>query len=341
MKPWFHTGYEFYIDPSRRRSLGLAVTCEEQNVRAIDFLKHFGDEQFFLFVHYWDPHTPYLPPDKFRKMFYDGDTKSATDPSNRSLEGLWKHPLGKAWRDTWFKALGGNITDSDYVDGLYDASIRYNDDGIAALLQALDDTGQADDTLVVFMGDHGECLAGEHGIWYDHHGLYEENTHVPFILRYPNRLPANVRVADTVRSIDIAPTILDLAEVAVPDTMDGQPLTPLIDKTTDEKGYTPTTRVITSECTWQAKWSLRTPTHKFIRARSIDFYDSPERELYDRRADPNELSNIAESNADTAAELEAELEGWIASEVSRLGRTGDPVTEQGREKFAERWGKTS
>jgi arylsulfatase A-like enzyme len=334
-RAWFHRGFEFYIDPSRRRSLGLIVSCEEQNARAIAFLQDHRDERFFLLVHYWDPHTPYLPPERYRQMFYEGDIGRATDPRNRSLDPLWRHPLGKVWKDTWFKALGGDITDADYVRALYDGSIRYADDGIAALLSALDDIGHADDTLVVLMGDHGECL-GEHAVWYDHHGLYEENIHVPFILRLPGRLPAGRRIATTVQTTDIAPTLLALAGVPSPDNMDGRSLTPLCDGS-NAGGAAGRDRVVTSECTWQAKWSLRTPDYKFILARSVDFYGSPPMELYDRRADPGETRNLAEEKPEIALALAEELEGWIAGEVTRLGHTDDPVAEQGREKFARKW----
>ncbi|MBT3268279.1 sulfatase [Candidatus Poribacteria bacterium] len=334
-RPWFQRGYEFYIDPSRKRSLGLMVTAEQQNARAVEFLRHQGQEQFFLFVHYWDPHTPYLPPVSHRELFYDGDAKRASDPADRSLDELWQHPLGKAWRDTWFRSLGGRITDADYVRALYDASVRYADDGIARLLDELASLGLDERTLVVLMGDHGECL-GEHGVWYDHHGLYEENIHVPFIMRAPGVLPAGERVERTVRTMDIAPTVLELAGLEAPDEMDGSSMVPLVDPTADTE-YGGSDTVITAECTWQAKWSIRTPGHKFIRARSIDFYGSPELELYDRRADPAETTDIATTAPDVAEDLEAELEDWIAREVSRLGRTGDPVTEQGREKFGDRW----
>ena len=333
-RPWFQRGYEFYIDPSRRRSLGLMVTCEQQNARALEFLRHHGEEQFFLFVHYWDPHTPYLPPASHRHMFYDGDAKRASDPTDRSLDELWAHPLGKAWRDTWFKSLGG-VSDADYVRALYDASIRYADDGIGAMLQELETLDLSDRTLVVVMGDHGECL-GEHGVWYDHHGLYEENIHVPFVMRGPGRLPSGTRVPQTVRTMDIAPTLLALAGIGAPDAMDGSSMLPLVDGSVDGE-YGGGDAVITAECTWQAKWSLRTPEHKFIKSRSVDFYGSPERELYDRRADARETTDIAAAAPGIADELEGQLEDWIAAEVARLGRTGDPVTEQGREKFAARW----
>ncbi len=336
-KPWFHKGYEFYIDPSLRRPLRLSVTCEQQNRRAVEFLNQCGSERFFLFVHYWDPHTPYFPPKRYRTMFYEGDEATATDPQNEALEPLWRHPLGQRWRDTWLKLPEGRITDPEYIRALYDGSVRYADDGVNALLSALDASGQAENTLVVLMGDHGECL-GEHGIWYDHHGLFDENMRVPFILRAPGQLPSGVRINSAVQTIDAAPTILDAVGIEPHSSMDGQSLLSTIDPSlTQLPPYEEPERVIASECTWQAKWTLRKPDARLILARSIDFYGSPPRELYDRIHDPKETRNIADEQPERADAMEAELEEWIASETARLGRKIDPVIEQGRQKFAERW----
>ena len=84
-KRWFARGYEFYINPSARHPANLLVTCEEINARAIPWLKTHADERFFMFIHYWDPHTPYIPPRRYRRLFYNGDP---CDPAHRSLEPL-------------------------------------------------------------------------------------------------------------------------------------------------------------------------------------------------------------------------------------------------------------
>jgi hypothetical protein len=87
--------------------------------------------------------------------------------------------------------------------------------------------------------------------------------------------------------------------------------------------------VYSVECTWQAKWSLRTEEHKLIVSRDTGLRGGPPRELYDLRADPGEERNIVEARPDVAAALEEELEGWIARRLSQLGRQGDPLREQG------------
>jgi hypothetical protein len=120
-RQWFARGYEFYVDPSLRRTLLLGVTCEELNRRAIHWLRTHADEPFFMLIHYWDPHWPYAAPPSFRNLFYDGG--NPTDPKNRALEEWWTTPLGAMARDTWLRTADGLVTDPAYVSALYDQEI--------------------------------------------------------------------------------------------------------------------------------------------------------------------------------------------------------------------------
>ncbi len=336
-RSWFSRGYEFYIDPGARRELPLMVTAEEMNRRAIPWLKAHAGEKFFLFIHYWDPHTPYLPPEAYRTLFYEGD---ARDPANRSLEPLWGTPLGRAWKDTWFKWLGGRVTDAAYVANLYDGAIRYLDDEIARLLQALEESGASEDTMVILFGDHGESMT-EHGIYFDHHGLYDCTLRVPLIVRWPGRIPAGLRVPHLLQHTDLAPTILEAGGAPIPKAVEGRSLIPLLTGAASEGHHR---RLITEECTWQAKWALRDGRHKFILARQPDLYGSPMRELYDLQADPGETRNLFEERPDVAREMEADLEGWIAGRMRASGRAVDPLVEQGitlgRRHYEARYGKS-
>ena len=319
---WFGRGYEYYIDSSLRRVLNLGVTCEELNHRGLPWLRSHASEPFLFFVHYWDPHAPYTPPEKYRGLFYEGDP---CDPSNRSLEPFWAHPFGAMARDSWLRSPAGLITDADYVAALYDQEIRHVDDGIGALLETIDDLGLADRTLVILLGDHGESMT-EHGIFFEHHGLYDATLHIPLIVRCPGRTPQSVRVPQMLQTHRLAPTILEAAGLPVPPTMHGQSFWPLLSGQTQEGGQE---AAVSLECTLQAKWSLRTVDYKFILSREPDFYGNPMRELYDLENDPLELRNIAEERSQLAAEMEDRLEAWIAEELKRAGRRQDPLIEQG------------
>lgn len=320
IKPWFARGYEFYINPSYHHRMRLLVTCEEINSRAIPWLQQHSREPFFLFVHYWEPHTPYLPPERYRTFYEGGDP---FDPANRGLERIKQTPFWGMWGDTWFRKLGP-VTDPEYIVSLYDGEIRHADDGIAALLQALEDTGVADDTLVLLTADHGEVMY-QHDIYFDHHGLYEENIRVPLILRWPARLSAGARVSEFVQHMDFAPTLLGWGGAEVPPSMDGRDFRGLAEGTDSMPLWD---RVVSCENTWQAKWSLRTDRHKLIVSREPDHHGTPMRELYDLDADPGEIENLATVEPQIAGELEVWLENWIANGLQNAGRSEDPLRAQ-------------
>ena len=329
-RSWFGRGYEFYIDPSiRHHLLYLNVTCDEINNRAIPWIKTHSNEPFFMFLHYWDPHWPFIPPKQYLNLFYQGNP---TDTNNHSLDGFYRHPIGEIARDTWLRTDDGPITDAEYVIALYDQEIRYLDNAVGELIGTLDDLGLSQQTMVVLLADHGESMT-EHGIFFDHHGLYDSTLHIPLIVRWPGILPSGLRLPQFIHQTDIAPTILEAAGLTIPEAMEGYSALNLLKNNTQEDKHQ---RVISAECTWQAKWSLRTDCYKFILAREPDFLGNPPRELYDLVADPNEKHNIIEERKEVASAFEEELESWIAERLRILEKPMDPIIENGA-SMLETW----
>lgn len=331
IKPWLARGYEFYINPSFHHKLRLLVSCEEINARAVPWLKTHAQEKFFLFLHYWEPHTPYLPPERYR-TFYPSD-RNPFSSEYTSFEPIKRQPFWEMFRDLWFNKLGP-VTDAEYIASLYDAEIRHVDDGIAEILQTLDATGLAEDTLVVLTGDHGESMY-QHDIFFDHHGLYEDTIHVPLLLRHPTFIPGGRNLNQMVQHLDLAPTLLEAAGVPIPSAMEGRSLWRLATGQTDMGGWD---RVICCENTWQSKWALRTPEHKLILAREPDHHGMPMRELYDLTADPQETYNLADAFPERSAQMEFELEAWIAEHLAKNGRTEDPLRAQSI-TLGQKWGR--
>ena len=322
IKPWLARGYEFYINPGSRHRLKLLVSCEEINARAVPWIKSHACEKFFLFLHYWEPHTPYLPPERYRK-FYPPD-RDPFSPEHTSFDPIKRQPFWDMFRDTWFNKLGP-VTDAEYVASLYDAEIRHVDDGIAEILKTLEDTGLTDDTLVVVTGDHGESMY-QHDIYFDHHGLYDDIIHVPLMMRCPSKIPPGRTIAPMVQHTDIAPTLLAAVGLKSPPVMEGLNLWPLA---TGDCAHGGRDKIICCESTWQSKWAIRTDNRKLILARAPDHHFMPERELYDIEADPGETRNLADVLPHETAELEVELETWIVAGLARTGRPVDPLVEQG------------
>jgi arylsulfatase len=321
---WFGRGYEYLIDPSLHHLFYASVTQEELNDRAIHWLQTVPKGPFFMFIHYWDVHYPYVPPERLRGLFYNGG--NPTDPNNHALDEWWDHPVGAMARDTWLRTQNGLITDPHYVTALYDRELLYLDEGIAALQDTLDKLGMAENTLIVLLADHGESMT-DHRIYFDHYGLHDCIVRVPLIVRWPaGKLRAGSRIAPFRQLSDVMPTLLEAAGVEPPEGLDGSSFLKQLKGQEEPSGYG---RVIGLESTWQAKYFLRNSRYKFILARQPDLLGNPDRELYDLQSDPGEDHNIAAEEPKLAAEMETELESWLADKLQSLGKTEDPVKKEG------------
>ncbi|MEG0768195.1 MAG: sulfatase-like hydrolase/transferase, partial [Clostridia bacterium] len=190
---------------------GRSPKAENLNSVAVPELQRLAgqDQPFFLFLRHMDPHSPYLPPRPFERMFYAGNEH---DKTNHSLDACYAF---KPFCDYFYSWFPPACTDSAYINAQYDAEIAYMDTCIQTLLTELSTLGLEEETLVVFVSDHGETL-DEHDCYYDHHGLYDCTLSVPLILRLPGRVPAGKRIADTCQLKDVLPTLLDVLDVPYP-----------------------------------------------------------------------------------------------------------------------------
>lgn len=184
--------------------------AHQMNLKAIPHLEKWAKEEqpFLLFLRHMDPHSPYLPPAPFDRMFYSGEDEC--DPRHLESPDNMQQVFDFAPFADFFRSwMPPGITDGKYVIAQYDGAIAYMDACLARMFTRLDELGLADNTIVILTGDHGESLL-EHQIWFDHHGLYETNIHVPLIIKAPGRLPQGVRIPGNVAHQDMLPTILDL-----------------------------------------------------------------------------------------------------------------------------------
>ena len=326
-RQWFSRGYEWIIDPCLHHVFYASVNQEELTGRATQWIKSVPPAEgkpFYLFLHYWDVHYPYTPPEKYRNLFYDGP--HPVDPEDHRLDEWWSHPIGAMAKDTWLRTAKGHITRPEYVTNLYDGALRYMDEGIGALQDALRQIDQLDNTMIVLLADHGESMT-EHRVFYDHYGLYDNVIRVPFVVSWPGGgLKQGGRLPFIRQMHDVAPTLLEAAEIPAPSQMDGQSFLSQMQGFEEFSGYG---KFLTMESTWQAKYAIRTNEYKFILAREQDLLGNPPRELYNLKADPQELDNLAGKEPALAGQMEKELEESVASLLKAAGRTGDPVKEEG------------
>ncbi|MBZ5701840.1 MAG: sulfatase-like hydrolase/transferase [Acidobacteriia bacterium] len=248
------------------KNLGLVERPAEESVNhAITWLQARPQKPFFLWLHLYDPHSPYNPPEPFRTQYakqpYDGEIAYADSQ------------LGRLF--AWLKQAPGNVYDN---------------------------------TLIVFLSDHGESL-GEHGE--KEHGffVYDSTVRVPLVVKPPRGAAlAAQRVPDAVETIQVGPTVLELAGVQDPiqkqfqaaslvPLLSGQPHGP-------ERAAYSETFYPANSFGWSPLRSLRTSRYHYIEA--------PKQELYEHPGDPAEKINVAQQNAGVAARLREQLGQLLA-----------------------------
>jgi arylsulfatase A-like enzyme/multidrug efflux pump subunit AcrA (membrane-fusion protein) len=302
MKDWFIRGYDDYMPPpGRSRSPGSVI-----NSIGFPWIAEHVEDDFFLFLHFWDAHIPYLPPAPFKERFSYG-TAGRLDPQiHEKLEGRPSYPLFKQNLYDFLEAM----PNLDYIADLYDAEVAYLDFEIGRLFNHLGEQGLLDDTMVVLFGDHGENMT-EHDSWFDHAGLYDSVTHVPLIVWAPGRVPA-VESSAMVALVDILPTVLEVLDLPEAEGIDGRSLMPLI------RGEVQTHRdvIMLSEATWQAARGVRTPEWKLIRYLRSTIYGRDGVELYDLAADPDEQANVAALYPEVVATMDAQLHHWVSAQLA-------------------------
>lgn len=272
---------------------------------------------WFMMLRHMDPHSPYLPPEPFDRIFYHGNE---FDPKNKSLEPVYNFKPFADYFRTWFPP---GCTDKDYIIAQYDGAVAYMDACIARIFTQLEALGILDDTIVVINGDHGETLY-DHQCWFDHHGLYDVTLHVPLIIRYPKKVPAGRRIAGYNQHKDLVPTLMELAGIKTRAPFDGQSLMKLVRgeaASFDSEFYI-------TECTWQRKHGWRTPQWKLIVALEPDFHFMPPVELYNLVEDPGENQNVADQNPDVVRTLRRRMDAWIARREKETG-VSNPMHRQG------------
>ena len=179
------------------------------------------------------------------------------------------------------------------------------DDNLGRVLDYLDKTGLAENTVVIYSSDQGFYL-GDHG-WFDKRWMYEESLRMPLVVRWPGVVKPGSRNKDLVQNLDFAETFLDMAGVAVPDDMQGASLVPLLEGNTPDDWRKSVYYHYYEFPGWhdvKRHHGVRTDRHKLVH-----YYDIGEGELFDLQEDPHELKSVYDDPkyADVRKELEAEL----------------------------------
>ncbi len=243
--------------------------AETVNSGALPWLDANARQPFFTLIHYMDPHDPYF------EIPYNGVAVARVDTPNP------------------------DPSQSGRLEKLYASNIEYMDGFLARLFAELDDAGLYDDTVIAFTADHGEEFF-EHGGWWHGTTLYEEQIHVPLIVKLPGNDKAGKRVGGLSGLIDVAPTLLGVAGVPVPPTYQGRDLF--------GQGQSPKALYAEEDHEGNVLESIRTERWKLVLANEGNPRGLANEELYDLEKDPGETNNVAATQSDRVAALKADME---------------------------------
>lgn len=271
----------------------------------MNFWEQFGDRKFFTFLHYFDVHAPYTPPELFAKRYYEGDETAVGVPINDFLLSEWNRVPNRA--NGMYDWLDG-VTDIDFPIQEYAACVTYVDDHVGQLVADLKEKGLYDSAMIILVSDHGEHL-GEHDIFFTHAMPYHEAVHVPLIIKFPRNELSGTVIDTPVSTMDIMPTVLSYMGI-VPPEMDGRSLLRLITGQAGNVGSLLIAEQGSAEDDL-AKTLIQWPWKLLYFLQGTD-----ERyELYNLKTDPGETVNLAVDNEAVLRRLRIKL--WQVIDPAR------------------------
>jgi choline-sulfatase len=283
-----------FVDPAAvwlnaaNRDMGLPESAMEATFlasQAADFIVRHKDEPFALVVGFHEPHSPFPYPreyaGRYRKEQFPTPPLSESDRREQPL----------IFRGLTPEQIQG-------IQAAYYTSLASLDHQVGRILDALDASGLAEDTIVVYWGDNGYML-GQHGR-FEKHCFYEPAVRVPLIVRWPGHLPTDRRVAELVEVVDLFPTLMELCGLPNPPDLHGRSLVPLLKGGPGAKGR----EYVFSEYLENEEAMIRSGRFKLIvgtgRRRRQDGYATanptpgPYQRLYDLQADPGETTDVSD-----------------------------------------------
>lgn len=254
-----------------------------------------SEKPFFLAVGLIRPHLPFGAPKRFFDLYDGVEFPPIPHPEKPAAPSTW-HGSGEFMK---YKRWGKNPNeDADFADQVrrhYAACVSYVDEHVGMLIEQLEASGAADDTVIVLWSDHGFHL-GEHAIW-GKHALFEESLHSPLIIVSPKVKQPGLAANGVVETLDIFPTLCDLAGLETPDFVMGGSLLPMLKDAAapghSAVGYRGSAKTI------------RTDRYRYI------VHNNGATELYDHMSPEKETRNLADKNPEVVQKLNEALEAKL------------------------------
>ncbi|PHS01807.1 MAG: sulfatase [Blastopirellula sp.] len=260
--------------------------------RSIEFIQQSRDCPWMLSVNIYDPHPPFIPPKSYLDKF---DIESMPGPYFQESDLAQQAKLSSV--DFQGTAETPEQRNAKEIQAKYYAMIAQIDDQFARILNVLDETGQRDNTVIIFTSDHGESL-GDHGLLQKGCRFYEGLIRVPLIFSWPGHFQTDVQSPALVELIDKTATIADLAGIEQPEHMQGKSLLPILKGQVSPDEHRPFVRceyfdALDPEFTGGS--GTFATMHRTRKYKLSIYHGHQLGELYDLENDPWEFNNLWDS----------------------------------------------
>ncbi len=278
---------------------------------ALEWLDRDRDKPFFLYLSHKAVHASFIPAERHLGRYDDAELEYPSTMADTAENYAGKPQWVKEQRNSWHGVdyMYHGSMDFDTFYRRYCETLLGIDESIGRILDRLEETGMAESTLVVYMGDNGFSF-GEHGL-IDKRHMYEESMRVPMLAHCPELIPPGTIVNGMVQNIDVAETVLDAAGLKPPEYMDGRSFIPLL-----QGKEIPWRDAVFYEYYWERNFpqtptvhGIRTDRYKYIHYHGI--WDTDE--LYDIENDPEERHNLIDNSeySKIVKELNTRLFDWL------------------------------
>jgi arylsulfatase A-like enzyme len=323
---WFYNGFREMYNPGKRGS----ERADEVTPYALDWIEgNAKRDNWLLHVNVWDPHTMYRTPDTYGNPFADAPIPDwiteETIQTDRAGYGPHSAREPRGFRPMEPHQYPREISEvrdmEDFrkmIDG-YDVGIRYADDHFGQVLDALEDQGVLDETIIIISSDHGENQ-GELNVYGDHQTADHITSRVPLIIRWPGVSGERVDTALHYQA-DMAATVLDLLDIDIPALWDGQSFADSFQAAREDgRDY-----LVVSQCAWSCQRAVRYGPWIMVRTYHTGYKEFPPIMLFNLEEDPHETTNLAEQRPDIINKCLGILEMWHGEMMNSSLDDTDPM----------------
>ena len=326
-----HSSWTFYAGFSEILNTGKGgmESAEDVTPTALSWIEHkASQDNWFLQLNYWDPHTPYRAPESFGNPFENDPLPDWLTPETLQCHRQMVGPHGAhevAMYDNStnpkFPRHPGEIADMQdlrrMIDG-YDCGIRYMDGHIAQVLDAFAAQGVLDDMIIIVSADHGENL-GELGLYGEHATADVATCRIPMIIRWPGLQQGERNGLHY--NLDLLPTLCELLDGKASEHWDGRSFAADC-RTESDTGWE---QLIISQCTHVCQRSVRWDHWLYMRTYHDGYHLFPREMLFDMKADPHQTTNLAAQRRDICAQGAAQLLDWHDRMMATSDTDKDPL----------------